>query len=57
MNEWLGKEVPGCAFCGCADREKMKYFPNSPDCKKEYDLAEEDFHKKCYCDFFKIKNR
>lgn len=57
MNEWLGKEVPGCAFCGCADREKMKCFPNSPDCKKEYDLAEEDFHKKCYCDFFKIKNR
>lgn len=54
MNEW-GKEVDGCAFCENADYENLKCYPNSSDCKKEYDLEEEDFHKKCHCDFFKRK--
>jgi len=56
-NEWLGKLVPGCGFCEHSNYELMKCFPNSPDCKKEYDLVEEDFHKKCHCDFFKHKKK
>lgn len=54
MSDW-GRRVPGCAYCEHADREEMKCFPNSSDCKKEYDLVEEDFHKECNCDFFKQK--
>lgn len=53
MSEW-GKHVPGCAFCAwCADRETMKCYPGSKDCKSEYDLEESDFHKECNCDFYK----
>ena len=29
--------------------------PESEDCKREYDLEEEDFHKECNCDFFDKK--
>ena len=53
-NKW-GRKVPGCKFCIYADREKMKCFPNSDDCKKEYDLEESDFQTECNCDFFKHK--
>ena len=35
--------------------KKMKCFPESKDCKSEYNLKEEDFHKECNCDFFKQK--
>ena len=55
MSKW-GKRVPGCAFCACADREKMKCYPGSQDCKSEYNLEEADFHKECNCDFFNRKN-
>lgn len=55
MSEW-GKRCLGCGFCANADKEKMKCFPKSEDCKSEYDLEEEDFHKECNCDFFKLKS-
>ena len=51
MSEW-GKRCPGCGQCLHADREQMKCFPNSEDCKDEYDLEEEDFYKEANCDFF-----
>lgn len=54
MSEW-GKKVPGCAFCAHADRDKMKCYPESKDCKSEYDLQEVDFSKECNCDFYKKK--
>lgn len=34
---------PGCAFCVHANKELMKCFPESEDCKSEYDLDESDF--------------
>ena len=51
MSTW-GKKVPGCAFCAHANKDEMKCYPESEDCKREYDLEEEDFHKECNCDFF-----
>ena len=53
-NEW-GKKVPGCGFCKHANYELMKCFPESKDCKSEYNLEEADFHKECHCDFFHYK--
>lgn len=35
--------------------EKMKCYPESDDCKSEYNLAEEDFHREARCDFFHEK--
>ncbi len=52
--EW-GKRCPGCGYCANADKNKMKCFPESEDCKSEYDLEEADFQKGCNCDFFKHK--
>lgn len=52
MSAW-DKKVPGCAFCIHANREKMKCYPESKDCKSEYDLEEKDFYIECNCDFFK----
>lgn len=54
MNEF-GRHCPGCGQCAHANKEQMKCFPESKDCKKEYDLEEEDFCKECNCDFFKQK--
>ena len=54
MGKW-GKRCLGCGFCVHADKERMKCFPESKDCKKEYDLEEEDFIKECNCDFFKLR--
>ena len=54
VNEY-GNRCLGCGFCVHADKEKMKCFPESEDCKKEYDLEEEDFNKECNCDFFKLR--
>lgn len=54
MSEW-GKKVPGCAFCAHADRDKMKCYPESKDCKSEYDLQKVDFSQECNCDFYKKK--
>lgn len=51
-----GKRCAGCNQCLYADHEKMKCYPKSKDCKKEYDLTEEDLHKEANCDFFKNKN-
>ena len=46
-----------CADCACADREKMKCYPNDEDCEAEYNLDEEDFTTKFRCDFFKPKEK
>lgn len=54
MSTW-GKKVLGCAVCAHANKDKMKCYPESEDCKSEYDLEEEDFHKECNCDFYKRK--
>lgn len=51
----VGRRVPGCGYCEHANREDMKCYPQSSDCKKEYDLEESDFYKECHCDFFKLK--
>ena len=52
MSGW-GKRVPGCSSCAHANKEKMKCYPESEDCKSEYDLEETDFNKECNCDFYK----
>ena len=36
-----------------ANYDKMKCYPDSEDCKSEYDLVEKDFHTEARCDFFK----
>ena len=54
-DDFKGKDCAGCGSCVHADHEKMKCFPKSSDCKKEYDLEEDDFHKRANCDFFKAK--
>lgn len=54
-DDFKGKDCAGCGSCVHADHEKMKCFPKSADCKKEYDLEEDDFHKRANCDFFKAK--
>ena len=33
MSTW-GKKVPGCAFCAHANKDKMKCYPESEDCKE-----------------------
>lgn len=50
-----GKRCAGCGQCVHANYDKMKCYPDSGDCKKEYDLTEEDFHTETRCDFFKSK--
>lgn len=45
-----------CIDCACCNVEKMKCYPNSEDCHKEYDLDESDLHTPAHCDFFKAKN-
>ena len=53
--DFKGKRCAGCRQCVHANYDKMKCYPNSGDCKKEYDLTEEDFHTEIRCDFFKSK--
>ena len=53
--DFKGKKCAGCGKCVHADHEKMKCYPESDDCKKEYNLTEEDFHKEARCDFFHEK--
>lgn len=53
--DFKGKRCAGCGECVHANRDKMKCFPESDDCKREYDLTEEDFHKEARCDFFHRK--
>lgn len=33
MSTW-GKKVPGCAFCAHANKDEMKCYPESEDCKR-----------------------
>ena len=54
-NTGWGRRCPGCGQCMCANKEKMKCFPESEDCEREYNLEEADFHTECNCDFFKQK--
>ena len=41
MNDW-GKRCKGCAYCVHANKQKMKCFPESEDCKSEYDFISRD---------------
>lgn len=54
--EGFGERCKGCAYCIHANREKMKCYPESEDCKSEYDLEESDFENECNCDFFEENN-
>lgn len=54
-NDFKGRRCAGCGYCAHADHDKMKCYPESEDCKSEYDLTEEDFHTEVRCDFFKSK--
>lgn len=51
----VGMSKTKCSQCIHADRIQMKCYPKSNDCKSEYDLTEEDFHKEARCDFFQKK--
>ena len=51
----IGRKCPGCAYYKHSDKEKMKCYPESEDCKNEYNLEESDFRKECNCDFFDPK--
>lgn len=51
-NNYKGKKCAGCAYCIHVNHFKMKCYPESDDCKSEYDLTEADFHTEAYCDFF-----
>lgn len=53
----VGRQCPGCNFCIHANREEMKCYPESEDCKSEYDLEESDFYTEARCDFFEDKRR
>lgn len=54
-DDFKGRKCAGCWYCVHADHDKMKCYPESEDCKSEYDLTEEDFHTEARCDFFKRK--
>ena len=41
-----------CIDCVCCNVEKMKCYPNSEDCHKEYNLEKEDLDNLAPCDFF-----
>ena len=44
-----------CINCiNCNEKEK-KCFPKSKDCRKEYELSEEDLYTEKECDFAKKK--
>ena len=38
-NDFKGRKCAGCRCCVHANRKKMKCYPNSKNCKKEYALA------------------
>lgn len=44
-----------CLDCKHCDIEHMKCFPNSKDCRSEYNLNENDLKTENYCDFFEWK--
>lgn len=54
-SDFKGRKCSGCGECKHADHNKMKCYLESEDCKSEYDLTEEDFHKEARCDFFHHK--
>lgn len=41
-----------CVCSNCIHANEMKCYPNSKDCRKEYDLEETDFSELKPCDFF-----
>ena len=53
--DFRSKRHTRCSQCIHADYNKMKCYPKSNDCKSEYNLTEEDFHKESRCDFFQKK--
>ena len=44
-----------CIECTHCNVEEMKCIPESEDCKKEYDLTEQDLYTKAICDFAEKK--
>lgn len=44
-----------CKECDHFCEEKMKCYPESRDCRKEYDLTELDIEEYSRCDFFDEK--
>lgn len=44
-----------CSNCKHANKNEMKCYPNSKDCRKEYDLEETDFYELKPCDFYEEK--
>lgn len=40
-----------CIECACCNKEEMKCYPKSTDCRKEYNLTEEDLYTEQRCDF------
>ena len=54
-SDFKGNKCSGCGECKHADHDKMKCYPESEDCKSEYDLTVEDFYIEARCDFFHHK--
>ena len=54
-SDFKGHKCSGCGEYKHADHNKMKCYPESEDCKKEYDLTEQDLYTKARCDFAEKK--
>ena len=48
-------QIMKCTECTHCNVEEMKCFPESEDCKTEYDLTEHDLYAKARCDFAEKK--
>ena len=48
-------QIMKCIECTHCNVEEMKCFPESEDCKTEYDLTEHDLYAKARCDFAEKK--
>ena len=48
-------QIMKCIECTHCNVEEMKCFPESEDCKTEYDLMEHDLYAKARCDFAEKK--
>ena len=48
-------KVMKCVECTHCNEKEMKCFPESDDCRKEYDLTEHDLYTNAKCDFAEKK--
>ena len=48
-------QILKCVECTYCNVEKMKCFPKSEDCKKEYSLTEQDLYTEARCDLAEKK--